>query len=66
MMKLVKMKTPSGQLMSRIPETDVDYHMKKGWTMVEDMKASKPSKPKKELKAEVQVDLDLDLNEENE
>ena len=65
-MNLVKMKTPSGQLMSRIPETDVDYHMKNGWKMVEEMKASKPSKQKKELKAEVQVDLDLDLNEENE
>jgi len=35
MMKLVKMKTPSGQLMSRIPETDVDYHMKNGWNMVD-------------------------------
>ena len=64
MMKLVKMKTPSGQLMSRIPETDVDYHMKNGWTMVN--KAVETPKPKKELKAEVQVDLDLDLNEENE
>jgi hypothetical protein len=64
MMKLVKMKTPSGQLMSRIPETDVDYHMKNGWKMVN--KTVGTPKPKKELKAEVQVDLDLDLNEENE
>ena len=64
-MKKVKMKTPTGQIMSRIPEKDVAYHMKNGWELVEKKIQDKPEK-KKSVKPQVQADLTLDLNEENE
>ena len=59
------MKTPSGQIMSRIPEKDVPYHLKNGWVLVEEIQV-KPEKKKKSVKPQVQADLTLDLNEENE
>lgn len=60
-MKTVRMKTPEGQVMSRIPEKDVAYHMKKGWVLVKEDQV----KPEKTIKS-TKVDLDLGINEENE
>jgi len=59
------MKTPVGQIMSRIPEKDVAYHMKNGWKLVNETQV-KPEKKKSVKLEEVQADLTLDLNEENE
>jgi|TARA_R110002051_G_scaffold295778_1_gene361672 hypothetical protein len=59
----IKMKTPAGQIMSRIPEKDVAYHLKNGWVLVEKEIQDKPEK-KKSVKAEVETDSTLDLNEE--
>ena len=65
-MNKVKMKTPTGQIMSRIPEEDVAYHMKNGWELIDEGIQDKPEKKKKSAEPKVQVDLTLDLNEENE
>lgn len=62
-MKNVKMITPLGQLMSRIPARDIPYHLKNGWELVENKSQDKPEK--KSVKAKVETDSTLDLNEEN-
>ena len=64
-MKNVKMKTPTGQIMSRIPQKDIPYHVKNGWELIGE-KQGKPEKKKSVKLEEVQADLTLDLNEENE
>jgi len=59
-MKTVRMKTPEGQMMSRIPEKDVARHTNNGWVLV------KEEKVKAKTIKSTKVDLDLGINEENE
>ena len=63
-MKNVKMITPLGQIMSRIPTRDIPYHLKNGWELVDNKSQDKPEK-KISVKAKVETDSTLDLNEEN-
>lgn len=70
-MKIVKMKNQNGDLQSRIPESDIPYHLKNGWCLVDNEPQGKPETKKKSMKPKVEepkveVDLDLDLTEENE
>jgi hypothetical protein len=70
-MKTVKMKNGNGDLYPRIPESDVSYHLKNGWSLVDNNTQDKPETKKKSMKPKVEeptveVDLDLDLTEENE
>ena len=65
-MKNVKMTTPNGQLMTRIPESDVAYHEKNGWTLVSEKNTSsvkKEVKTKSVTKIESIVETDLTPNE---
>ena len=55
-MKNVKMKTPAGQIMSRIPEKDISYHIKNGWELIGE-KQGKPETKKKSIEATVEVDI---------
>ena len=63
-MKNVKMITPLGQIMSRIPARDIPYHLKNGWELVDNKSQDKTEK-KISVKAKVETDSTLDLNEEN-
>ena len=54
-MSTVKMKTPTGQIMSRILEKDVAYHLKNGWELVKEVQ-DKPEKTIKSIKPTVEVD----------
>jgi hypothetical protein len=47
-MKIVKMKDTSGTVHSRIPESDIPYHLKNGWELVEDKVKKKSVKPQVE------------------
>ena len=60
----VKMKTPVGQIMSRIPARDIPYHLKNCWELVDNKSQDKTEK-KISVKAKVETDSTLDLNEEN-
>lgn len=63
-MKIVKMKTPTGEIMSRIPEMDVAYHVKNGWELVEGEVQSKSETKKKSIKPTVEVDITPNRGEE--
>lgn len=58
------MKDQNGQIMTRIPETDVAYHERNGWTLVEDTSSVKKEvKTKSVKKVESIVETDLTPNE---
>ena len=44
----IKMITPTGQIMTRIPERDVAYHKSNGWKMLDE---EKTYSVKKEVKS---------------
>ena len=64
----IKMITPTGQIMTRIPERDVANHKSNGWKMLDEEKTSSvkkevKSKSKSVKKDESQVEADLTPNE---
>lgn len=63
---LVKMMKPGGNRVHSIPEKDVKYYEKQGWSLA--VKKTEKKVRKVEVLEEPKLDeqLDLDLNEENE
>lgn len=58
-MKNVKMVTPTGRIMSRIPPKDIPYHMKNGWELVKETQ----DKPEKKKSVKLVVEADITPNE---
>jgi hypothetical protein len=64
-MKIVNMKDQNGQLMTRIPEADVSYHERNGWTLVENTSSVKKKEVKtKSVKEPTESDLTPNRGEE--
>ena len=62
----IKMITPAGQIMTRIPERDVAYHKSNGWKMLDEENTSsikKEVKSKSVKKVESIIEADLTPNE---
>ena len=62
----IKMITQAGQIMTRIPERDVAYHLSNGWKMLDEENTSsvkKEVKSKSVKKVESIIEADLTPNE---
>ncbi len=61
-MKIVKMTDKNGNIHSRIPESDLPYHIKNGWKLINEEVQDKPEK--KSAKPQVEVDITPNEGEE--